>query len=118
MIFKEMTTGASDDILKASQVARMMVVEYGMSDLGPINFDNEQRSFYEQKTISPVMAGKIDDQIKKITDDAYKNAVAILAKLKTKLDIIAAELLKKETIDADDFMKLLGPKKALIPAKA
>lgn len=118
MIFKEMTTGASDDISKATQVARMMVVEYGMSDLGPINLDGETKSFYDQKTISPVMAGKIDDQIKKITDSAYKNAVAILGKLKDKLDILALELLQKETIDADDFVKLLGPKKALVPAKA
>ena len=118
MIFKEMTTGAADDISKATQVARMMVVEYGMSDLGPINLDNEQKTFYDQKNISPIMAGKIDDQIKKITDAAYRNAVVILAKLKSKLDILAEELLKKETIDADDFVKLLGPKKILVPAKA
>src|SRR3990167_3934150 len=118
MIFKEMTTGASDDISKATQVARMMVVEYGMSDLGPINLDNEQKTFYDQKNISPIMAGKIDDQIKKITEAAYRNAVVILAKLKSKLDILAEELLKKETIDADDFVKLLGPKKILVPAKA
>lgn len=118
MIFKEMTTGAADDIAKATEVARTMVVEYGMSDLGPINLETEQRMIYEPKTISPVMAGKIDEQIKKITDIAYKNAVAILLKLKDKLDIIATELLKKETIDADEFVKLLGPKKALAPAKA
>lgn len=118
MIFKEMTTGASDDISKATQVARMMVVEYGMSDLGPINLDNEQKTFYDQKTVSPIMAGKIDDQIKKITDVAYKNAVSILIKLKDKLDVLAEELLKKETIDADDFLKLLGPKKSPALAKA
>lgn len=118
MIFKEMTTGAADDIAKATEVARMMVVEYGMSELGPINLDNEQRTIYDQKTISPVMAGKIDDQIKKITDAAYKSAVAILAKLKDKLDILAEELLKKETIDADSFVKLLGSKKLLATVRA
>ena len=118
MIFKEMTTGASDDIAKATQVARTMVVEYGMSELGPINLDNDQRPFYEQKTVSPVMASRIDDQIKKITDAGYKSAVAVLAKLKDKLDILAEELLKKETVDADSFVKLLGPKKALVIAKA
>ncbi|MBI2613899.1 MAG: ATP-dependent zinc metalloprotease FtsH [Candidatus Levybacteria bacterium] len=118
MIFKEMTTGASDDIAKATEVARTMVVEYGMSDLGPINLDSQQKTFYDQKTISPVMASKIDDQIKKITDAGYKSAVAILAKLKKELDIIAAELLSKETIDADSFAKLLGPKKALVPVKS
>ncbi|MBI2027998.1 MAG: ATP-dependent zinc metalloprotease FtsH, partial [Candidatus Levybacteria bacterium] len=110
MIFKEMTTGASDDIAKATEVARTMVVEYGMSDLGPINLDSEQRTIYDQKTVSPAMSEKIDTEIKKITDSAYKNAILILQKLKDKLDILAGELLKKETIDADDFIKLLGPK--------
>jgi cell division protease FtsH len=118
MIFKEMTTGAADDIAKATEVARTMVVEYGMSELGPINLETEQKTFYDQKTISPVMASKIDEQIKKITDAGYKSAVAILVKLKKELDIIAKELLSKETIDADSFIKLLGPKKAFVPVKA
>jgi len=118
MIFKEMTTGASDDIAKATEVARTMVVEYGMSDLGPINLDTEQRIFYSQKTVSPVMAAKIDEQIKQITDTGYDTAVKILVKLKKELDIIAKELLQRETIDADDFVRLLGPKKALAPIKA
>lgn len=118
MIFKEMTTGASDDIAKATEVARTMVVEYGMSDLGPINLNTEQRTYYEQKTISPVMAAKIDEQIKEITDAGYKTAVGILTKLKKELDVIAKELLLKETIDADSFVTLLGPKKAIAPVKA
>jgi len=110
MVFKEMTTGASDDIAKATQVARTMVVEWGMSDLGPINLDGEKRTFYEQAQVSEDMSSKIDDQVKKITDVAYKQAVSILSKLRKKLDAIAEELLKKETIEADDFVKLLGPK--------
>ncbi|MBF8250200.1 MAG: ATP-dependent metalloprotease FtsH, cell division protease FtsH [Candidatus Levybacteria bacterium] len=118
MIFKEMTTGASDDIAKATEVARTMVVEYGMSELGPINLETEQKTFYDQKTVSPVMAAKIDEQIKKITDAGYKTAVAILMQLKKELDILANELLQKETIDADTFVTLLGPKKLLAPAKA
>jgi len=118
MIFKEMTTGASDDIAKATEVARTMVVEYGMSDLGPINLSTEQKTFYDQKTISPEMAAKIDEQIKKITDAGYKTASSMLMGSKKELDILANELLKKETIDADDFIKLLGPKKLATPAKA
>lgn len=113
LVFKEMTTGASDDIAKATEVARTMVVEYGMSALGPINLEAEQKTFYNQKTISPGMASKIDEHIKKITDAGYQTAMAILVKVKKELDIIAKELLKKETIDADSFVKLLGPKKAL-----
>jgi len=118
MVFKEMTTGASDDIAKATEVARTMVTEYGMSDLGPINLDGEKRAFYEQKNVSPEMASKIDSEVKRITDTSYKNAIIILGKLKKKLDVLAGELLIKETIDAEDFIKLLGPKKALAPAKA
>jgi len=115
--FKEMTTGASDDIAKATEVARMMVVEYGMSDLGPINLSTEQKTYFDQKTISPEMADKIDEQIKKITDAGYKTAMAMLMESKKELDILANELLKKETIDADDFVKLLGPKKSATSAK-
>jgi len=117
LIFKEMTTGASDDIAKATEVARTMVIEYGMSDLGPINLETEQKTFYDQKTVSPVMAAKIDEQIKKITDAGYKTAITILMKLKKELDILANELLQKETIDADSFATLLGPKKILNLAK-
>lgn len=111
LIFKEMSTGASDDIDKATQVARTMVVEFGMSDLGPINLNPEKQTPYEQTSISPDMAAKIDKQIKKITDAGYKAAMQILTKLKDRLDILADELLKKETIEQDDFAKLMGPKK-------
>ncbi len=115
LIFKEMTTGASDDIAKATEVARTMVVEYGMSDLGPINLDSEsRRNPYESVQVSPEMAARIDGQVKKITDEAYKNASDILKKLKDKLDLLASELLKRETLEAEDFAKIMGPKRALL----
>ncbi|MDP3987836.1 MAG: ATP-dependent zinc metalloprotease FtsH [Candidatus Levybacteria bacterium] len=110
LVFREQTTGASDDISKATQVARTMVVEFGMSDLGPMNLDGESRRFYEQSTVSPDMASKIDNEVKKITDNCYKNAVEILAKLRKKLDMLAEELLKKETIESEEFERLMGPK--------
>ena len=121
LVFAEMTTGASDDIAKASQVARMMVVEYGMSELGPLNLEaSDRRMYYEQQHVSDEMAAKIDGQVKKITDMCYKNAASVLSKLRDKLDLLAAELLKRETIESDDFIKLIGPKegKALALAKA
>ena len=74
LVFKEMTTGASDDIAKATEVARTMVVEYGMSELGPINLDGRKGNPYEQSQVSPEMAAKIDGQVKKITDEAYQKA--------------------------------------------
>lgn len=116
LVFDDITTGASSDLEKASQVARAMVTRFGMSDLGPIVFDNE-KSVYEQSEISPEMAAKIDGQVKKISDEAYAQANRILTRLRSKLDVIAEELLKKETIDSDDFVKLIGPKKELATVK-
>jgi len=119
LVFKEMTTGASDDIAKATEVARTMVVEYGMSELGPINLNgNDQRMPYEQTQVSEDMSAKIDVQVKKITDEAYKDALGILNKLRQKLDLLADELFKKETIESEEFEKLIGPKPAVVPAKA
>jgi cell division protease FtsH len=112
MIFNDITTGASSDLEKASHVARAMVMRFGMSNLGPITFDTE-RTMYESSDISPEMASKIDTEVKRITDEAYAQATEILSKNKAILDVIAEELLKKETIDSDDFVKLIGPKKTL-----
>jgi cell division protease FtsH len=118
LVFNEITTGASDDITKATEVARMMVTEYGMSDLGPLNLSTDQRNPYEQSPVSEDMAARIDAQVKKITDEGYKEAIAILGKLRKKLDVLAQELLQKETLEAEEFEKLIGRKPATVPAKA
>jgi cell division protease FtsH len=118
LVFKEMTTGASDDIAKATQVARAMVMQFGMSELGPINLDGEKRMLYEPSEVSPEMASKIDEQVKRLTDTAYKQARQILTGLRSKLDVLAEELLKKETLESEQFAKLIGAKPAPVPAKA
>ncbi|MBI5045352.1 MAG: ATP-dependent zinc metalloprotease FtsH [Candidatus Levybacteria bacterium] len=110
LIFGEITTGASNDIEKATQVARAMVTKFGMSEIGPLTFDSEQRVPYEQSDISDEMAAKIDQEVSKIVDSCYKKAVRVLTQKREKLDVIAEELLKKETLDAEDFSKLVGPK--------
>ena len=110
LIFNEMTTGAGDDIAKATQVARAMVVQFGMSELGPLNFDGERKNMYEQSEISDEMAARIDEQVKNITDTAYAQALSILKKHKSKLDTIADALLKRETIESEEFVNLIGPK--------
>jgi cell division protease FtsH len=117
VVFNEITTGASDDINKATEVARMMVTEYGMSDLGPLNLASDPRTPYEQSTVSEDMASKIDLQVKKITDEGYEEAVKILSKLRKKLDLLAEELLQKETLEAEEFGKLIGVKPASVLAK-
>ena len=57
------------------------------------------------------MAAKVDAQVKKIIDEAYSSAAKILKKLRKKLDVLATELIKKETLDSEEFEKLMGPKK-------
>ncbi|MBI3984938.1 MAG: AAA family ATPase [Candidatus Levybacteria bacterium] len=112
LVFNEFTTGASDDIAKATEVARTMVVEYGMSELGPINLNGEDRRMpYETPNISPDMAAKIDAQVKRLTDEGYAAALSVLKKLRKKLDVLAKELLKKETLESEEFEKLIGTKK-------
>lgn len=110
IVFGEVTTGASNDFEKATQVARAMVVQFGMSDLGPMTMEQEHRTMYEPKEISEELSAKIDEEVMKILDTGYKNAVEIITKLRDRLNTIAQELLKKETLDADDFVKLMGPK--------
>ncbi len=64
------------------------------------------------------MAEKIDTQVKEIADVSYKNAQDILKKLRSKLDTLAEELIKRETIEAEDFVKIIGPKVNLAKVKA
>jgi len=118
LVFDEVTTGASDDIAKATQVAKMMVTEYGMSKLGPISLESDNRNPYEQSKISEEMSAKIDAQVKEITDEGYRHALEILKKVRSKLDVLAEELLQKETLESEEFAKLIGAKPATVPAKA
>jgi len=111
LFFNEVTTGASNDIEKATQVARTMVVEYGMSDLGPFNLESGKRYMYEKSDISPEMQAKIDIQVQKILDAGYKTAVETLRKLKPEMDKIANKLMEIETVEADQFISIVGPKK-------
>jgi cell division protease FtsH len=109
LMFNEVTTGASNDIEKATSIARQMVIEYGMSDLGPVNLGPQADGrMYEAVQVSPDMLAKIDTEVKRILDTAYKLAFATLKKAKAKLDDVAGELIKKETIEGDEFDRLMG----------
>lgn len=125
LIFNEFTTGASNDIDKATNIARQMVIEFGMSSIGPINFGPQMdvtdwgKASYETPTISPEMMAKIDTEVKKFIDEGYKTAFATLKKLRKKLDAVAEELVKKETLEGDEFERLMGgPRPALAPHPA
>lgn len=117
MIFDEMTAGAASDIKMATRFARAMVVELGMSPLGPINFssDSEYGDFgnltgFEESHVSPHTQEKIDAEVSKIIDVAYKEAAAIVKKNRHLLDKLAKELLDKETLSRDEFEKIVGKK--------
>jgi cell division protease FtsH len=111
IVFTDVTTGASDDIEKATQIARAMVIDYGMSSLGPINFDRERAMMYgDDYGISESMQAKIDAEIGRIVDEGHKKAEEILKKNRKKLDLLAKELLEKETIEGEDFEKIMSVK--------
>ncbi len=112
LIFSEMTTGASDDIQKATELARTMVIEYGMSTLGPVNFDMDREKMYgENSQISEEMQSKIDAEIRKIMEKGYRDAQAVLKQNKAKLDMVAGVLLTKETLEGEEFLEIMSGKK-------
>lgn len=114
LIFHEMTSGASNDIDQATRVARYMVMEFGMSDLGPINFGPDRdmtdwgKAYVDQNPISQEMQGAIDREVKRFVDEGYKKASILLKKYRKQLEAVAEELIKKETIESDEFEKLMG----------
>jgi cell division protease FtsH len=91
-----------------------MVMEFGMSDLGPINFGPQMdvtewgKSLSEQNPISQEMQGAIDREVKKFLDEGYKKAVEILKKHKKQLELIGETLIKKETVESEEFEALMG----------
>ncbi|MBI2598827.1 ATP-dependent zinc metalloprotease FtsH [Candidatus Curtissbacteria bacterium] len=114
LVFGEYTTGASSDLSIASKTAREMVTELGMSDLGPTIFAQPPQFGVwpigeGSPTISDEVAGKIDREITKIIDAGYKKAKETLAKHRKKLDLVAQTLLEKETLEREEFEKLVGP---------
>jgi len=116
IVFNEMTSGASNDIENSTKLARAMVVEFGMSRLGPINYSTdlsatEARAPWEASDISPAMKEKVDKEVVDILMDAHKHAVALLKKNRKALDKVADALLEKETLDREEFEEIVGKKK-------
>jgi len=113
LVFGEFTTGAASDLEIASGIAREMVTQLGMSNLGPTIFAPRPQfgiwpGMGEQNQVSEELAAKIDREIAGIIDEGYKLAQSTLKKFKAKLDKIADTLLEKETLDRDEFEQLVG----------
>jgi len=119
--FGEMTTGAANDLEKASRLARKLVKEYGMSPLGPVAFGEKEelaflgRELGEYKNYSEKVAALIDKEVEKFIKNAEETARRILIKKRPILEEIARRLIEKETIERGEFESLMRGKKS--PAK-
>ena len=111
--FKEVTTGAQDDYKKATKIARGMVTEYGMSDLGPMMLSEPSentflgRDYTKNRNISDTVAHEIDEEMRKIINECYKKTTKILSENKDLLKLIAETLLEEETITKEQIDSLV-----------
>lgn len=118
LVFNELTAGASSDIQKATQAARSMVVDYGMSKLGPMNFGpmyemmNYGRAVGEPSKISDKLQEKVDAEIVQFIEEGEKRAMQILKKYQKQLTAVSDALMDVETLDSDQFEKIMGFPKA------
>ena len=102
LVLDDISTGASNDIEVATKVARDMVTKYGMSDsLGPIDFQGKEP--YEMQMFGENIGDKIGEEVKKLIDIAYNDALSLLQEHRDKLDKIAQALLEKEKINEEEF---------------
>ncbi|EKD64341.1 MAG: hypothetical protein ACD_51C00023G0002 [uncultured bacterium] len=117
MVFGEVSTGPSNDLERATKMARKMVTKYGMSDMGPVIFGegNEEiflgKDFGHVRNYSEEIASKIDQAVEQIVGRALDKAAEIVKKYRKEMDRIVKELLQKETLTREEFIELLEGKK-------
>ncbi len=105
----DISTGASNDIMRATEIARGMVTKYGFSDrIGPVNYSDSDevflgKDFSTRKNFSEGVASEIDHEVKKIIEEAYEETVQILTENMDKLERVAQALLEVETLDGEQF---------------
>ena len=115
--FGEITTGAHNDFEKATKIARAMVTEYGMSDLGPVQLEHQSegvflgRDYNKSRNFSDIVAHEIDEEIRKIIGECYKKATAILKENADLVKLIANALLERETLTKEQIEYLVENKK-------
>jgi len=113
--FKEVTTGASNDIERATRLARSMVTQYGMSDtFGPMGLESTQNQYLDGRNVSNCSeqtGATIDDEVRKILAECEQEAINLLKANDASLDKISEYLLEKENITGTEFMSLLNENK-------
>ena len=122
IFFDDVSTGASNDIQEATRIARAMVTMYGMSELGPIQYERNNSSVFlgrdytdTTKNFSAEVAHEIDKAVRDIVDKAHDEATKILTEHKAEVILVAETLLEKETITAEEIDSLI--KTGKLPAK-
>ena len=115
--FKDITTGPSNDLEKATEIARSLVKQFGMSEkLGPVTFGDREDTMFlgrrggESQNYSEKIAEQIDKEVAKLLENARKTAENILRKDKATLEKIAKILIEKETIEREEFEQIVGKK--------
>ena len=113
LILNEISTGAQNDLERATELVRKMITEFGMSDeLGPLTFGRKQEQIFlgrdiaRDRNYSEAVAYSIDKEARRIIDEAYKEAERLLKENKDTLDLIARTLMEKETMEAEEFAEL------------
>lgn len=117
--FEDVTTGASNDIERATQIARRMVTEWGMSErVGPIRLSGSDaaspflgRDYSRKGDHSEEYAKLVDTEVKRIIDTAFERGRTLLKKNKKKLDLVAQALLERETITGDELREIMSGRK-------
>ena len=114
LIFKELTTGASNDLKVASELARKMVTQYGMSDkLGPVNYKQGEELIFlgkemaGEKLYSETIAFEIDKEIKRLINDGVKKAKEVITKKINTLNKVAKALIERETLEQKEYFALV-----------
>lgn len=114
LIYNELTAGASSDIDKVTKIARAMVIDYGMSGLGPIDFGPRGevsewgRTFTEPSDVSEAKRAEIDREVRRIVSACEKTTMEILKSNRKTMDRVVKELMKTEGLEREDFEKLVG----------
>jgi len=115
LIVGDITTGAANDIERATKVARQMVTEYGMSDvIGPLTLGQKQhevflgRDFSAQPDYSEHVAFEIDNEVRRLIDEAHDEALEILQEHRAKLDELATRLIEQETLEREEVESFLS----------
>ena len=116
LVFNEISTGAQNDLLRATDIATRMVREYGMSDMGLVTYELERRPLFLDvsfgdtgRQVSEATAQEIDSQVRKIVESARVTAHGLLSANRDKLQALAHRLLEKEVVDRDELVALIGP---------